>query len=95
MYDASAKFPTGILSGKSVDFGDYDECLETNTISLDFKPQYCIVNIRFSPSVKLYPNYYNTTPLNILNSSISAWEAVKVILLSITIAIMVLLYGIL
>eukprot|EP00102_Acyrthosiphon_pisum_P022676 XP_016659886.1 PREDICTED: nose resistant to fluoxetine protein 6-like [Acyrthosiphon pisum] len=77
MYDASAKFPTGILSGKSVDFGDYDECMETNTNSLDFKPQYCIVNIRFSPSVKLYPNYYKTTPLNILNSSISAWEAVK------------------
>lgn len=80
MYDASAKFPTGILSGKSTDFGDYDECLETNTTNLDFKPQYCIVNIRFSPSVKLYPNYYKTTSLNIINSSISAWEAVKVIL---------------
>lgn len=80
VYDASAKFPTGILSGKSTDFGDYDECLETNTTNLDFKPQYCIVNIRFSPTVKLYPNYYKTTSLNIINSSISAWEAVKVIL---------------
>lgn len=81
VYDASAKFPTGILSGKSVDFGDYDECLETITTGLDFKPQYCMVNIRFSPSVKLYPNYYTTTALNNLNSSNSAWEAVKVILL--------------
>lgn len=78
MYDASAKFPTGILSGKSLDFGDYDECLETDTTDLDFKPQYCIVNIRFSPSVKLYSNYYNTTPPK-LSPKISVWEAVKVI----------------
>jgi hypothetical protein len=77
VYDASAKFPTGILSGKSYDFGDYDECLETNTTGLNFKPQYCIVNIRFSPSSKVYPNYYdNLAPK--LNQSVSAWEAVKV-----------------
>lgn len=77
MYDASAKFPTGILSGKSFDFGDYDECLETNTIGLDFTSQYCVVNIRFKPSIKLYPNYYKTIVTE-LNSSVPVWEAIKV-----------------
>lgn len=77
MYDASAKFPTGILSGKSFDFGDYDECLETNTAGLDFKPQYCVVNVRFKPSIKLYPNYY-TPILPELSSSAPIWEAIKV-----------------
>lgn len=77
MYDASAKFPTGILNGKFYDFGDYDECLETDTTGLDFKTQYCIVNIIFSPSFKLYPNYYNTS-LSKLSPLVSAWEATKV-----------------
>lgn len=77
MYDSSSKFPTGILSGKSVDFGDYDECLETNTTGLGFKPQYCVVNIYFSPSIKLYPTFYNDKP-PMLNSSVPVWEAVKV-----------------
>lgn len=77
MYDASAKFPTGILSGKSTDFGDYDECLETNTTGLGFKSQYCIVKIHFSPSEKLYPDYYKIASPN-LTSSVSVWEAVKV-----------------
>lgn len=77
VYDASAKFPTGILSGKSFDFGDYDECLETNTTGLGFEPQYCIVNIRFSPSAKLYPNYYESAPPK-LTSTVPVWEAVKV-----------------
>lgn len=77
MYDASAKVPTGILSGKSVDFGDYDECLEINTTGLNFKSKYCIISIHFSPSQKLYPNYYKIAPPN-LTSSVPVWEAVKV-----------------
>ncbi|VVC24505.1 Nose resistant-to-fluoxetine protein, N-terminal,Acyltransferase 3 [Cinara cedri] len=76
MYDASAKFPTGILSGKSIDFGDYDECLETDMTGLDFKSQYCIVKINFSPSDKLYPNYYKIASPN-LTSSVPVWEAIK------------------
>lgn len=77
MYDASAKFPTGILSGKSTDFGDYDECLETNTTGLDFKSQYCILSIRFSPFHEMYPNYYDLSSPK-LSPLVPVWEAVKV-----------------
>lgn len=81
VYDASSKFPTGILIGRSFDFGNFDECLKTVTTDLEFKPQYCVINIRFSPSEKLYPNYYNNTTsklLTKLKSTDSAWEATKV-----------------
>lgn len=77
VYDASAKFPTGILSGKSTDFGDFDECLETNTTGLDFKSQYCLLNIRFSPFHEIYPNYYDFQSPK-LGSLVPVWEAVKV-----------------
>lgn len=39
VYDASSKFPTGILAGNSFDFGNFDECLGTVTTGLDFEPQ--------------------------------------------------------
>lgn len=77
VYDASSKFPTGILAGSSFDFGNFDECLGTVTAGLDFEPQYCIINIRFSPTPKLFPNYYNITHSK-LNISDSVWEATKV-----------------
>lgn len=79
VYDSSSKFPTGILAGKSFDFGNFDECLKTATTGLDFEPQYCIINVRFSPTSKLYPNYNNITPSN-LNPTDSVWEATKVII---------------
>lgn len=77
VYDASSKFPTGILAGRSFDFGNFDECLKTVTTGMEFEPQYCIINVRFSPTEKLYPNYYNTTPSK-LNPNDSVWEATKV-----------------
>lgn len=81
MYDASSKFPTGILAGKSFDFGNFDECLKTVTTGLEFQPQYCIINVHFSPTEKLYPNYYNNNITSNLNSNDSVWEATKVSLL--------------
>ncbi|XP_025407688.1 nose resistant to fluoxetine protein 6-like isoform X2 [Sipha flava] len=76
MYDASSKFPTGILAGRSFDFGNFDECLKTSTTGLEFYPQYCIINIRFSPTEKLYPHHYNNTPSK-LNPLDSVWKATK------------------
>ncbi|XP_025194462.1 nose resistant to fluoxetine protein 6-like isoform X2 [Melanaphis sacchari] len=76
MYDASSKFPTGILAGRSYDFGNFDECLKTVTTGLDLSPQYCIISIRFLPTTKLYPHYYNITHSN-LNSTGSVWESTK------------------
>lgn len=77
MYDASSKFPTGILAGRSYDFGNFDECLKTITTGLDLSTQYCIISIHFLPTTKLYPHYYNITPSNI-NPRDSVWESTKV-----------------
>lgn len=76
MYDASSKFPTGILAGRSFDFGNFDECLKTVTTGLELSPQYCIISIRFLPTAKLYPNYNNITPSN-LNPTDSVWEGLS------------------
>lgn len=91
VYDASSKFPTGILIGRSFDFGNFDECLKTVTTDLEFKPQYCVINIRFSPSEKLYPNYYNNTSFK-LKPTDSAWEATKVCYLHKYIPFLLFLY---
>lgn len=77
MYDASSKFSTGILAGKSFDFGDFDECVNTVTKGLEFEPQYCIINVHFFQTSKTYPNYSNTTNY-ILNPRDSVWKAIKV-----------------
>lgn len=77
MYDASSKFPTGILVGRSFDFGHFDECLKTITTGLEFEPQYCIVNVHFSPVAKFYRSYYNTTHPE-LDSKLTVWEATNV-----------------
>jgi len=77
VYDASSKFPTGILAGRSFDFGNFDECLKTPTTGLELSPQYCIISIRFLPTAKLYLNYNNITPSN-LNPTDSVWESTKV-----------------
>lgn len=77
MYDASSKFPTGILAGRSYDFGNFDECLKTVAAGLELSPQYCIISIHFLPTAKLYPKYYNITPTN-LNPTGSVWESTKV-----------------
>lgn len=76
VYDASSKFPTGIIAGKSFDFGNFDECLDTVTGDLEFKPQYCIVNIRFFHVEKPFQNYNSTRSKS--NASDSVWEAIKV-----------------
>lgn len=46
MFDASAKIPSGILSGNVNQYGDFDECL-----SLD-GAQYCLAEIDPRPSWK-------------------------------------------
>ncbi|KAF5298600.1 hypothetical protein FQR65_LT09695 [Abscondita terminalis] len=39
MFDATAKLPSGILSGNLNQFGDYDECLSVQ------QSQYCLAEI--------------------------------------------------
>jgi len=77
VYDASSKYPTRILAGRSFDFGNFDGCLKSVTTNMELSPQYCIISIRFLPTAKLYPHYYNITPSN-LKPTDSMWESTKV-----------------
>ncbi|XP_030747215.1 nose resistant to fluoxetine protein 6-like [Sitophilus oryzae] len=46
MFDASAKFPSGLLYGSSYDLGSYDECLKIKVLHNNegFIGKYCLVN---------------------------------------------------
>lgn len=46
MYDASAKFPSGILNGNINQLGDYNQCLDV--VSDNFQGQYCLAGIQLS-----------------------------------------------
>lgn len=48
MYDASAKIPSGILSGNVNQFGDFDQCLNANDEKSGIKGQYCLAFVELS-----------------------------------------------
>lgn len=46
VYDASAKIPSGVITGNILQLGNYDECMRIVT-GHDFQPQACGVTIKF------------------------------------------------
>lgn len=75
MFDASAKYPVGLLSGNGYELGSFDECLsvdvdigENNGGQL--KGQYCLVDIYFNKKDFNFGGHYSSSykPLN------SAWN---------------------
>lgn len=48
MYDASAKFPSGILNGNINQFGDFDQCLRAADKNDMFRGQYCLTTIQLT-----------------------------------------------
>lgn len=48
MYDASAKIPSGILSGNVNQFGDFDSCLKVDDQKLGIKGQYCLTYVEMT-----------------------------------------------
>ncbi|KAJ8951665.1 hypothetical protein NQ318_012206 [Aromia moschata] len=55
MYDATAKFPSGVLYGSTYDLGNFDQCVEVKVPFGDdgFTGQYCLAKMTVKP-----PNYY-------------------------------------
>ncbi|XP_064215056.1 nose resistant to fluoxetine protein 6 [Tribolium castaneum] len=51
MFDASSKFPTGLLSGSTYDFGNFDECVEVSGPVTEEKIQgrYCMAKFHIAP----------------------------------------------
>lgn len=49
MYDASAKIPSGLLSGNINQYGDFDECLNTISPSQEnLQGKYCLSYIQIA-----------------------------------------------
>lgn len=48
VYDASAKIPSGILSGNLNQMGDFDECLNVKQPNNEFTGKYCLASIQLS-----------------------------------------------
>lgn len=48
MHDATAKIPSGILSGNVNQFGDYDECLDVIAPNQQFTGKYCLAHIQIA-----------------------------------------------
>lgn len=46
VHDASAKVPSGILSGNVNQFGDFDECLSVNAPNDEFSGKYCLAYVQ-------------------------------------------------
>lgn len=77
VFDASSKFPTGLLSGSTFDFGNFDECIEIQVPLTEEKIQgrYCMAKFHISPpgpkhEEKKYSKfYYGETIINA-----STWE---------------------
>lgn len=45
VHDASAKIPSGILSGNVNQFGDFDECLQVAAPNNEFNGKYCLAYV--------------------------------------------------
>lgn len=48
MHDASAKIPSGILSGNINQLGDFDECLNVIAPNQEFRGKYCLSYIQMT-----------------------------------------------
>lgn len=48
VYDASAKIPSGILSGNVNQFGDFDSCLKVDDQKWGIKGQYCLTYVEMT-----------------------------------------------
>lgn len=46
MYDATAKIPSGLLSGNVNQFGHYDLCMNSANEEHDINGQYCLASLQ-------------------------------------------------
>lgn len=49
VFDASVKFPNGVLYGSTYDFGNFDECMQVHSERNNIKGKYCLARIRIFP----------------------------------------------
>lgn len=84
MFDASAKYPYGIIDGLTRHLGSFDQCYRIeNRITKgrndyeDLNSRYCLVEYRYKQKNDL-PSYHQKLDYD-FDPNGSAWEAIKVL----------------
>lgn len=81
MFDATAKFPSGILSGSTYNMGNFDECLQVKVpLQNDsFSGKYCLATLNFQPKADSEVSRdENPESDNLAAFNISVWKKLKV-----------------
>ncbi|XP_050427098.1 nose resistant to fluoxetine protein 6-like [Adelges cooleyi] len=71
MYDSSAKYPGGLLSGITYEMGYYDQCLRAHSKELNIYSAYVLPNVQFQITEE------NDNMPKVRNNVTSAWRYVK------------------
>jgi len=88
VFDASSKYPDGILYGNTRHLGNFDECynLQVETERKDAEKgkivgRYCLVDLLFEKKEHTHTLMTsNTSVLSDFDSNESVWQAIQVIL---------------
>lgn len=80
MFDATTKFPTGILYGSSYDFGNFDECLGVKIPDIDESVQgkFCLAKFTFNYKYKHVEILSSSTNDNRFQSNSTLWNKIDV-----------------
>ncbi|KAJ8944865.1 hypothetical protein NQ314_009355 [Rhamnusium bicolor] len=80
MFDANAKYPSGILYGSTYDLGNFDQCMEVKVPlrSTQFTGKYCIAKFTVNPPNDVGVNYNIDYDRNDYRQyfNISTWEKI-------------------
>lgn len=86
MFDASVKYPHGILDGYTRHFGSFDQCYRINAILRQnygkytgveyLKGKYCLVDFKYEKNNA--PNFLDNNLDLEFDPNISVWESIRV-----------------
>ncbi|KAG8237342.1 hypothetical protein J437_LFUL014548 [Ladona fulva] len=77
VFDASTKFPRGVLSGNVYNMGDFDECLGVRGPS-NIKGQYCLSRVDITEEDERRKLSGSTDPYTLTyDPLVSAWEKIE------------------
>lgn len=87
MYDATAKFPSGLLNGNINQYGDFDQCLSVKQPEGEIQGQYCLTYIEIKPTPGVNPQLLKLYDLihahNAFKSNLEDVSSIKNYILSI------------
>ncbi|XP_060849044.1 nose resistant to fluoxetine protein 6-like [Rhopalosiphum padi] len=80
MLDATSKGPEGLVDANTFSFGNFDQCLESQSKNLGISGGYSLVDIDFRPSYQSYPEFYDndhSKDYDPFDQDKTTWEILK------------------